>query len=469
MAETNIVAGLFGMNPQMYERQQYQQDLQQGYDLARLDPGAAARAQLPAGIGQLGRGFAGAMGIEDPQLKLISARNSIFQQIDQSNPESMLQGIKMLGQMGDQQGAMALAEYYRKAQSETALAQQRIAAAGRERQQALPPAIQIAQAIANAKIGISRLEALPESPERDETLNRLRFNLEELQRQGGVKPPDFLAKAAELQNLKANLRVLKSQPEPNKEAILRLEDSIQAIEGVEKVPRSGEKREAVSNEMFDNRSFQDLTPKEKAIVNKRLEDEEGTRAEKGAAKLTNVMPGQKDLVDIPEFRAKVQKTIAPQIESVNAADQALQAINDSITSNNFVSFNAARVQLAKALGDSQLSRRDVEQAGGDPSLFGKLLDSTSTLFTGTPTLETQNLIKNTLQAVKRVSTNKANREINIQKDIAYSTPGYDKARVDLALRFPEFEATKEGQISGDYAAQARELLKQRQQSKEGKK
>jgi len=123
----NIVEGLFGMTPDMYQRQQYQQDLKQGYDLAQLDPGAAARAQLPAGIGQLGRGIAGAMGVEDPQLKLISARNSIFQQIDQSNPESMLQAIKMLSQAGDQQGAMALADYYRKAQSETALAQQRVA------------------------------------------------------------------------------------------------------------------------------------------------------------------------------------------------------------------------------------------------------------------------------------------------------------------------------------------------------
>ncbi len=68
----------------------------------------------------------GALGAEDPQLKLISARNSVFQQIDQSNPESMLQGIKMLSQAGDQQGAMALAEYYRKAQSESALTEQRV-------------------------------------------------------------------------------------------------------------------------------------------------------------------------------------------------------------------------------------------------------------------------------------------------------------------------------------------------------
>lgn len=127
MAE-NIVAGLFGITPEMYQGQQYNQDLKRGYELAQLDPGAAARAQLGASVGQLGRGFAGALGIEDPQLKLISARNAIAQQIDQTNPESILQGAQMLAQAGDQQGAMALAQYARQAQSETALVQQRRAA-----------------------------------------------------------------------------------------------------------------------------------------------------------------------------------------------------------------------------------------------------------------------------------------------------------------------------------------------------
>lgn len=124
----NIVAGLFGLTPEMYQGQQYNQDLKRGYELAQLDPGAAARAQLGASVGQLGRGVAGAMGIEDPQLKLISTRNTIAQQIDQTNPESILKGAQMLAQAGDQQGAMALAQYARQAQSEMAQTQQRRAA-----------------------------------------------------------------------------------------------------------------------------------------------------------------------------------------------------------------------------------------------------------------------------------------------------------------------------------------------------
>ena len=127
MAE-NIVAGLFGMTPQMYQNQQYGQDLNRGIALAQLSPGAAAQAGLQASVGQLGRGIAGAMGIEDPQLKIISARNTIAQQIDQTNPQSIMAGAKMLAQMGDQQGAFALADLARKAEGDVALTQQRKAA-----------------------------------------------------------------------------------------------------------------------------------------------------------------------------------------------------------------------------------------------------------------------------------------------------------------------------------------------------
>jgi len=124
----NIVAGLFGLNPQMYGEQQRVNALQEGISLAQLDPASRGAAMTYAGARGLGGAIANALGVEDPQLKLISARNSIFQQIDQSNPESMMQGIKMLSQMGDQQGAFALAQYARQAQGEMAQTQQRKAA-----------------------------------------------------------------------------------------------------------------------------------------------------------------------------------------------------------------------------------------------------------------------------------------------------------------------------------------------------
>ena len=403
MAE--IVQSLFGITPDMYQQSQQARADQQAMQYARLSPFEQANFAIGRGANMLGGVIGRGLGGEDPELARITARQQISGQINYADPASIARGVEMLQQAGDGQGAMMLADVYRKAESERALAQQRTAQANRERQQATPNDIQIANEIATLTDAQDQLKNQPASPERDRAMNMLTTRLTQLER-------------------------LTTKPE--------------------KDLRFGTDREAVSSELYD-KPFAQLTPAERAIVNKRVEDEQGKKAEKGAAKLTNVMPGQKEFADIPKFRADVQKTIAPQIQSVTAADQALQAINDSITSNNFVSFNAARVQLAKSLGDSQLSRRDVEQAGGDPSLFGRLLDSTSTLFTGTPTLETQNLIKNTLNAIKKVSTDKANREINVQRNIAYNTPGYDRARVDAALSFPEFSAQPVGDTGGKKA------------------
>ena len=102
------IASLFGITPEGLSQQRYQQDLKQGYELAQLDPGAAARATLQSGVGQLGRGIAGMMGIEDPQMKLISARQQIMSQTDQSDPQSLANAAKQLNAMNDTQGAMAL-------------------------------------------------------------------------------------------------------------------------------------------------------------------------------------------------------------------------------------------------------------------------------------------------------------------------------------------------------------------------
>jgi hypothetical protein len=124
----DIIPSLFGMTPEMYGQQQQTSDLRRGVELAQLSPEARGAAMTYAGAAGIGRGVGGMLGAEDPQLKIISTRNAIAQQIDQTNPESILQGAQMLAQAGDQQGAMALAQYARQAQSEMALVQQRRAA-----------------------------------------------------------------------------------------------------------------------------------------------------------------------------------------------------------------------------------------------------------------------------------------------------------------------------------------------------
>jgi len=124
----DIVGSLFGITPQMFGEQQRMSALNEGIALAQLDPASRGAALTYGGAKGLGTAIGGAMGVQDPQLQMISTRNAIAQQIDQTDPESILKGAQMLAQAGDQQGAMALAQYARQAQSEMALVQQRRAA-----------------------------------------------------------------------------------------------------------------------------------------------------------------------------------------------------------------------------------------------------------------------------------------------------------------------------------------------------
>ena len=109
MAE-NIVAGLFGLTPQMYQNQQYGQDLNRGIALAQLSPGAAAQAGLQASVGQLGRGIAGALGVQDPQLQRITQQSQLLQGLDLRDPKSLEAAAIEANRMGNTPLAFKLLE-----------------------------------------------------------------------------------------------------------------------------------------------------------------------------------------------------------------------------------------------------------------------------------------------------------------------------------------------------------------------
>jgi hypothetical protein len=210
------IAGLFGLTPQMYEQGIRQSAMNEGAAYARMAPEDRAIAGIysaGAGLGRAG----GMLGVEDPQMKLISARQSIIGQLDQTDPTALLKGAQMLTQMGDQQGAFALADYARKAQESIAQTKQRQAAAlaseaqaGRERQQATPNDIQIANRIASLKDGITQLEAAEQTPENTRTKNILTYQLSELERIT-AKPEKQIA---------PNIKTVGVAEGPSKKAVL---------------------------------------------------------------------------------------------------------------------------------------------------------------------------------------------------------------------------------------------------------
>jgi hypothetical protein len=412
MAERNIVAGLFGMTPEMYQSQQYQQDLKRGYELAQLTPGAAAQASLMASVGQLGRGIGGAMGIEDPQLKLISARNTIAQQIDQTSPESILKGAQMLSQMGDQQGAMALAQYARQAQVQIAEQQQRLAAgkaslasAARERLQGVDKDIQIANELSTIQDTLDQLKAQPASPERDRAMNLLTTRYTELQR-------------------------LTSKGDKDKPIA------------------SGTDRDAYSREMYDNKIYVDLTPVQKAAVNKRIQDEEGTKAEKGASK--TILPGQpvptKDWMDFTQKVLSGDPVMQRTSTILSDAPSAIEIIRNS-TSNDFA---AASLPTSIALLTGQgknMSNADVNRFARTGGLDDRLAQDAVKFFTGGTTQVKKDQAEKFAVALYRGALLERKKKLeSAAEEFGYTeSPNYKVALRNIDSQLAQFKLVKKGE------------------------
>jgi len=100
----------------------------QAMAFAQQDPRAQATYGLYRAGQQAGQALGGLMGVEDPQMRLISQRNALAKQFDVSTPEGLAQYGQALQQAGDTQGALGAIGISRQMTQEMALTGQRQAA-----------------------------------------------------------------------------------------------------------------------------------------------------------------------------------------------------------------------------------------------------------------------------------------------------------------------------------------------------
>ena len=115
---TDIVGSLFGVTPELYQEQRDQMARQRAMQLAKLDPLEQASYGAARAGQQLGGAFASAMGVEDPQLRLISLRNSLAKQFDLTTVDGLTRYGAALQQAGGTQGAVGIASELRKIRAE---------------------------------------------------------------------------------------------------------------------------------------------------------------------------------------------------------------------------------------------------------------------------------------------------------------------------------------------------------------
>lgn len=110
MAE--IVGGLFGVTPESLQAQREAALAQQAQQYAKLNPMQAAQAGFYTAGNRLAGAAGGLMGAQDPEMMRIQQRQSMLQNLDLSNPESLKQGIQQAMQNKDYQLVSELTNRY---------------------------------------------------------------------------------------------------------------------------------------------------------------------------------------------------------------------------------------------------------------------------------------------------------------------------------------------------------------------
>ncbi len=414
---SSIVGGMFSPEISRAQEMEYMQRRQRAMQdealaYAQLTPMQQAQFGFYRGGQQLGDVLGGALGGKDPQLQMIGLQQQILSELDPSDPEQQLRVAQKYARTAPDL-AMRIAN-----EARTALV--RIKQAQSVTKQGVTPKIQVAERIATDE-GLTgeafkrRVAELLQSPENLSEAERKGKRVAEITRMLRPESGGLLLRPAERAALEAELATYER---PEKQLSLTSD------------------RDAISAELFDDKPFAQITPAQKAIVNKRIEEEGRAKARESAT----VVPGVKEFKDIPKLRADIISTVKPFRDTVNSTDFALENLNLSIKQNNFAAFNAARVQLAKALAGGDLSQKEIQAAGGDPSILGQLADVTSTAFTGTPTVDTQKKIEATVKAIRKVALQKGRAEIEAQRTLAKRSNFTDED-FDLASDIPEFRKT----------------------------
>lgn len=158
-SQDSMVAGLFS-TPEQYQQAQLAQQQALAAQMAQLTPEQQANAGMRVAGYQLGGGIASALGAQDPMLKLAAARQQILRTLDQTDPNAIATASQQLSQIGDQQGALQLAELARSAALKKAQADKAMRTAG-----ATTVSERNREMIANAEIKLAKNETL--SPEEE--------------------------------------------------------------------------------------------------------------------------------------------------------------------------------------------------------------------------------------------------------------------------------------------------------------
>lgn len=182
------------------------------------------------------------------------------------------------------------------------------------------------------------------------------------------------------------------------------------------------------------KDFSALTQNEAKVIDDLLEARGIKKAKAGASKTDVVLPGVQKAGDVTGLRKDLQAITKPYQDQADAASDAIDLANMALKSNNFAAVSTLSRSLAKASGETQLSARDVEAFGIDPSLVGRVSDTVSKLATGTPTVDTLTKLRQLAEALKKKAESRISIEEQQLQETARVSGQFTEPQINTVFR-----------------------------------
>ena len=432
---TSDILGLF-TTPEQYQLSQDAAARERAISYANLDPRAKASYGFYRAGQQLANTIGGALGGEDPQLKMISMRQQLASQLDPTNLDSYKLVAQDAANRGDTQFAMAVANAGRQAAVQ-------VAQANRERQMAIAPDIQKAQQAATITQAIRQYKALPQTPETAQAIETLQLQLDFLSPKPKVEAtPDAIQVARRVAELETQLSpdtgvVLPPQVRAGLEAEL---NNLKKQEKERNIS-FGTEAERKSKAKY-GKPYADLTSEEAGIIDKAVEESERAKARetKPEFNMGNTQAIEpKDWLKFSEFINK--DPLMTRTSSVlSDAPSAIETIKNS-TQNNFSSASLPAA-IAKLTGEGKnMSNADIERYTRTGGLDQRIAGDVVGFFTGKKTDVTKSQAEQFAVSLYRGALLERKKFIQDQAEsTGYDqTPNYKKTIEQLDKKLGQFK------------------------------
>jgi hypothetical protein len=183
----------------------------------------------------------------------------------------------------------------------------------------------------------------------------------------------------------------------------------------------GNDREAFAKELY-GKSFNDLTTTEAATVNRKFAEAELAAKKAGATSIT-VSPTIKQGSSVTDLMNNIDKLTKPDQEMLRSADTTKKLINEAAASNNSQAWEAARTQVAKAIGEGKLSNEDIRRTGVDPRLVQGALDWVNKKIEGVPNKDIMEQLYTVASLLERTSVERINNKMGKARTIGTKEGG----------------------------------------------